>query len=342
VYNGSQLTCMTVDGHTMYFSYDAAGTPLSITFDGTEYFYLTNIQGDVTGIVDAEGQAVATYHYDAWGNRPGIATFAYNPVSTYNPLRYRGYVYDQETGLYYLQSRYYNPELYRFINADGLIATGQGLLGNNMFAYCNNNPVMHSDPSGYLIFPIIPIPSYDLHDLVDMLKNKDYEYIEDQNDESIANKSFGVSTVGHAGCAAVAVYNAMIMLGNGKSFNSVLRYFNRNILRLNAGGLLGANPSLVEDYFLDSDYRVVTTSSKKLIDQHSQTADACILYYMYNDTSFPYIGAHYVAYCNPLPNTSTKRFKIFNENAENSIISNPSEYAYGNGNYNVIGIFIYK
>ena len=65
-----------------------------------------------------------------------------------NPLRYRGYVYDTETKLYYLQSRYYDPELGRFINADAYTATGQGLLGNNMFAYCGNNPVNFSDPTG--------------------------------------------------------------------------------------------------------------------------------------------------------------------------------------------------
>lgn len=63
----------------------------------------------------------------------------------YNPLRYRGYVYDTETGFYYLQSRYYDPELSRFINADAFVSTGQGLLGNNMFAYCNNDPGNHFD-----------------------------------------------------------------------------------------------------------------------------------------------------------------------------------------------------
>lgn len=71
-----------------------------------------------------------------------------NTLGGSNPLRYRGYVYDTETELYYLQSRYYDPELGRFLNADALVSTGQGLLGNNMFAYCNNNPSNYSDPSG--------------------------------------------------------------------------------------------------------------------------------------------------------------------------------------------------
>ena len=69
-------------------------------------------------------------------------------LGVHNPLRYRGYVYDPEFGLYYLQSRYYDPELGRFINADVFTSTGQGLTGNNMFAYCNNNPSCCSDPTG--------------------------------------------------------------------------------------------------------------------------------------------------------------------------------------------------
>ena len=71
-------------------------------------------------------------------------------LGVHNPLRYRGYVYDQETGLYYLQSRYYNPEWGRFISADTYVSTGQGLLGNNMFAYCGNNPVKMYDKTGFM------------------------------------------------------------------------------------------------------------------------------------------------------------------------------------------------
>ena len=67
-----------------------------------------------------------------------------------NPIRYRGYYYDSETGLYYLQSRYYNPEMGRFICADAFAATGQGFVGNNMFAYCENNGATYYDPSGTL------------------------------------------------------------------------------------------------------------------------------------------------------------------------------------------------
>ena len=73
-----------------------------------------------------------------------------NHTANINPLRYRGYYYDSETGLYYLNSRYYDPETGRYINADGYVSTGQGILGNNMFAYCGNNPTSRSDPNGNL------------------------------------------------------------------------------------------------------------------------------------------------------------------------------------------------
>jgi len=145
IYNGSQLTQMTVDGYTFNFTYDAAGTPLTVTMNGNLYYYVTNLQGDVIRILNSNGEVVETYNYDAWGKH---ATDDDDSIGDYNPLRYRGYVYDSETGLYYLQSRYYDPEVGRFINGDGLVSTGQGPLGNNMFSYCGNNPANRVDETG--------------------------------------------------------------------------------------------------------------------------------------------------------------------------------------------------
>ena len=95
-------------------------------------------------IVDGSGTNVAKYRYDPYGNLVSSSgTMAAN-----NPLRYRGYYFDSESGFYYLQSRYYDPEIARFINADDFASTGQGILGNNMFAYCGNNPIIRVDSSG--------------------------------------------------------------------------------------------------------------------------------------------------------------------------------------------------
>ena len=150
IYNGSQLTQMTVDGKTLTFSYDASGTPLSVNYNGTTYYYVTNIQGDITAILNSSGTEVVSYTYDTWGNPLATTGSLADDIGTYNPLRYRGYVYDQETGFYYLQSRYYNPEIGRFLNADNVAFLGVDgtLLSYNLFSYCKNTPVFSKDSSG--------------------------------------------------------------------------------------------------------------------------------------------------------------------------------------------------
>ena len=136
--------------YTIWIIYDAGGKPFSMlySYDGgvnwSTYYYILNLQGDVVKLVDASGNTAASYTYDAWG-KPLTAT---GTMASINPLRYRGYYYDTETGWYYLQSRYYDPVVKRFINADVFASTGQGFLGYNMFAYCNNNPTNMSDTGG--------------------------------------------------------------------------------------------------------------------------------------------------------------------------------------------------
>ena len=133
-YNGSQLTHMTVDTYTLHFTYDAAGTPMTLNINGNTFYYVTNLQGDVVSILNTAGAEVVHYTYDAWGELLSTTGTHAGSVGCYNPLRYRGYVYDRETGLYYLQSRYYDPQIGRFISADAFTSTGQGLLGNNRCA----------------------------------------------------------------------------------------------------------------------------------------------------------------------------------------------------------------
>ena len=148
-YHGGQLLSMTRNGTNLYFAYSPEGKPLSLVYNGTAYYYATNIQGDVVAILDQSGNAVVRYSYDAWGKQLSCTGTMAATLGTLNPLRYRGYVYDQETGLYYVSSRYYDPEIGRWINADNQIAgVGGEVLGYNMFAYCMNNPVNMSDPSG--------------------------------------------------------------------------------------------------------------------------------------------------------------------------------------------------
>ena len=141
------------------FVYDESGKPFALKYstNGTSfqtYYYVLNLQGDVVKLIHYipgfEYESVATYEYDAWGNIVSSS----GRLAEINPLRYRGYYYDNETGFYYLQSRYYDPANRRFINADSLSSTGQGFLGTNMFAYCNNCPTIYHDPSGHAISPL--------------------------------------------------------------------------------------------------------------------------------------------------------------------------------------------
>ena len=138
--------------NSIYYSYDADDKLVSITLNGTEYFYVRNGQGDISGLIDTSDTQVVAYTYDSCGKLVSIDGSLKDTVGLQNPYRYRGYRYDSETGLYYLQSRYYDPVTSRYLNADEasiLLLQSQNLIGTNLYAYCNNNPVNYSDPTGY-------------------------------------------------------------------------------------------------------------------------------------------------------------------------------------------------
>ncbi len=119
-----------------------------------DYFYRKNLFGDVLAIYNANGQRIANYRYDAWGYHiPEDDDDENLAIKNINPFRYRSYYYDTETCLYYLESRYYDPELCRFLNPDTIdyLGDGEELHNYNLFAYCGNNPVMRTDPSGHVI-----------------------------------------------------------------------------------------------------------------------------------------------------------------------------------------------
>ena len=135
---------------TVLFYYDSEGKVYSMTKGDDTYFFIKNLQGDVTKIIDENGNTCATYVYDAWGAL--LAENEDSSIEGFNPFRYRGYVYDSETELYYLQSRYYDPLTGRFVNADAPNYTDTysgSPLSTNMFAYCENNAISGYDPSGF-------------------------------------------------------------------------------------------------------------------------------------------------------------------------------------------------
>ena len=153
-----------------YF-YDANGHAIALRYrsgpnaDWAYYYYDYNSRGDIVGLYAENGAPECTYTYDAWGkllsvkNPAGTEMTSATYIGNLQSLKYRGYVYDNETGLYYLQSRYYDPVTRRFINADELLSTGTGVLGYNMFSYCNNAPIILKDSDGHFWETILDIAS---------------------------------------------------------------------------------------------------------------------------------------------------------------------------------------
>ncbi len=128
--------------------YGSDGLPIGFNLNGRVYTYVKNLQGDVLRILDTLGSTVVEYTYDPWG----VPTITGDTdLAAINPCSYRCYDYDEESGYYYLQSRYYDPQVGRFLNADDVAFLGVNgtVLEENLFGYCANNPVNYSDHSGY-------------------------------------------------------------------------------------------------------------------------------------------------------------------------------------------------
>ena len=166
-YSGEQYTGMhTSDGKDVGAILDASGSLYGIYYDdstigtdvGQTYYFVYNGQGDVIGLYNHGGKLIATYAYDAWGrcieakavtaDDDGHAVTDPDHIAFINPFRYRGYMYDAESGLYYLNSRYYDPETGRFINADSVMGANGDMATYNLFVYCGNNPIVRYDVGG--------------------------------------------------------------------------------------------------------------------------------------------------------------------------------------------------
>lgn len=165
--------------NTLYFEYAEDGTPLAFVLNDTQYLYITNNSGDVMAIADSTGSILATYSYDEWGkvtvNATGDENFA---LANLNPLRYRGYYYDNETDYYYLQSRYYDPNICQFISPDLLKYVRfqkDQQSGINCYIYCCNNPIIATDDSGHISFHSIYI-FYDSKNFVNQAKDLREQY----------------------------------------------------------------------------------------------------------------------------------------------------------------------
>ena len=264
--------------HTIYYVYDANGSVVGMKYNGVQYWYHKNIQGDVLGIMNANGVEVVSYAYDAWGKVLSVSGSLSSTVGAVNPFRYRGYYYDVETRWYYLNSRYYDPNVGRFINADSQLNTSLGVVGANLYVYCLNNSVNMIDVIG-----------------------KYPQFINDQNDnvvvpgssDTMKDISWVWGNISENGCGVIAVYNVMAVTNRNYSFIQV-----RDIMLYREAalffGLLGVNPLAIAPSLALLDGQ--KTQEHWGYDRNewistANTSDQIIVLYKYSDT----LAMHYVA-----------------------------------------------
>ena len=181
--SNKNLIALVKGNDTLLFYYDSDGSATSFSYNGTMYFYVKNLQGDVIRIIDLAGTDVASYVYDAWGNIKD--TKGEPTIREINPIRYRGYVYDTETSLYYLQSRYYDPFTGRFLNADDTHYIMFPSLMANLYTYCDNNAISNTDTNGktawlwmlglYAVKKSMPLQFY-FHSILNRQRYKCYDF----------------------------------------------------------------------------------------------------------------------------------------------------------------------
>lgn len=163
-YEDARLVCQRDDHNTLWFLYGADESLVGFVLDGQSYYYKKNIWNDVVAILDKDGNTVAQYEYDAWGKN--VSVIGDEALARINPYRYRSYYFDEETGFYYLLSRYYDPQVGRMLSADQYIS----LAYPNLFTYAVNNPVMFSDASGNIVETLVDAASIAVS-LKDMVSN---------------------------------------------------------------------------------------------------------------------------------------------------------------------------
>ena len=144
------LMQMSSDGSRIDFFYDDKGNVFAMKYQNEMYFYRKNLFGDILGILDSHGTELVKYEYNSWGKLLNLTDYSSNGLGRKNPFRFKGYYYDEELGMYYLNSRYYDPEVGRFISPDttDILEVQDDLYDKNLYAYCDNNSVMRIDSSG--------------------------------------------------------------------------------------------------------------------------------------------------------------------------------------------------
>ncbi len=330
-----------------YYFYDAAGSIAGFEYNGTTYYFQKNLQGDIIRICNISGNTVVEYTYDAWGKVLSVTGSLASTVGQANPFRYRGYYYDSETGFYYLQTRYYDPEVGRFLNADGYIGANGDIIGYNMYAYCSNRPTVAIDIDGkligWLIVAVVAVCVVTVA-VTDSITTRQRNYNHNIN-QSVSNVSgfieeqylcsafrFGKSTIDNNGCGCIAAYNAMVILGEQMSFPDTIKWFD-NYFGYLFWGYCGTNPFDIGLFFKAKGYRITVVDLHCFFtdrDVIAKNAKANIV--LYRGKGLVY---HYVAYSY---DAKKKLFIFHNPHYECTSIVNFLNYIYSKtGNATLYG-----
>ena len=287
--------------HTIKYVYDSFNSVQGFILNHTEtYLYLKNLYGDIVGLVDSSGNIIVSYEYDIWGV-PTYSGDSLESLATILPLAYRGCCYDYDTDLYYMENRYYNPSIGRFISASGTEDDGLSASTSNysLFNYWENHPLWYVDSNMKETLSANSIANYLYNkQLTGTTDLSDYYartngFIFNQKATGICDYRYGFNTVGPYGCGLVATYNALLLLENQPDSQNVIPMNFHDIVReyeqsgLLAYGCFGLHPLAIAQFFIKRKYDVNISFNK--FERATIENDANIMYYLHNT------GNHYVA-----------------------------------------------
>ena len=347
------------DNYEIYYTYDADGRPVLATKrdlvakKNYQYYLITNTRGDVIETRNGDGNVNAKFVYDAWGKLIAVTNASGTPLASDSfayqiSLKYRGYVYDNETGLYYLQSRYYDPETGRFLNADDVEYIGYSgeQLSYNAFAYCENNPVNNSDPSGnYVVY-------YDtLYQKERAQSHYFYNYliylnavvkggkgtgqiINGQAVSYVSKMKYGCKTLSYNGCEIIAIYNALKLLNKKPKIYDII-YHSETNGGLWADGLFGTFPYYIPIYMKSFGVKTKSFTTAKSIDKKRESGQVYIV--VFNHT----VAMLHAVAIKSLSNGKIRVYNIYNKRTTYKDYSSVSHLIKSEGNFMVAGYRIY-
>ena len=329
IWMDGKLVSQTDGTDILYFLYDSKDSPIGFVLnDAATYLYIKNLQGDITGIADGNGNIIVNYTYDEWGKLLSITGSEADIIGLLNPLRYRGYYYDTETGYYYLQSRYYNPKWGRFINADD----AEYIYGLNQYSYCSNDPVNDTDKNGRFDQAMMKRISEDNYK-----HNGKYSisgYINGQSVHDCSKMRYGVKTLSYNGCGPIAMYNTLLLHGKRTQLKDIIRYSERNG-GLWWDGLFGTKPESVPLFLLSVGIKTKSYYLTKSVDRDRKPGSIFILCYAHS------AGMHYIA-VKSLKNGTLDVYNRYSNNLKLYNVSSVQSLIKADGFKLIVGYYCYN